>query len=205
MILASASPRRAELLAEEGFDLDICPADIDETRQEGEAPIAYVERLAREKAHASWSARPQLAAGQALVAADTIVWLSDGTTLGKPEDTDDARHMLRLLSGATHHVTTGVCLMIDLGPTSGCLTETCFSETADVTFYDLSDEQIEWYLSTGEPFDKAGAYGIQGRGRRLVHGISGDFFTVVGLPVARLMRTYEDMNRRLAHPSSYWF
>ena len=88
---------------------------------------------------------------------------------------------------------------------SGCVAETSFTETTEVEFYPLPDETIEWYLGTGEPFDKAGAYGIQGRGRRLVKGITGDFYNVVGLPVAKLMRTYDEMQKKLADPRSYWF
>ncbi len=205
MILASASPRRAELLKDEGFQLDICPANIDETRLADETPVEYVERLAREKARQAHEANRDLAAGATLIAADTIVWLPDGRTLGKPADAEDARHMLRELSGRKHHVTTGVCILVDGSPMSGCVAETSFTETTEVEFYPLPDETIEWYLGTGEPFDKAGAYGIQGRGRRLVKGITGDFYNVVGLPVAKLMRTYDKMQKKLADPRSYWF
>ena len=205
MILASASPRRAELLSEEGFQLDIRPANIDESRHREEGPVEYVERLAREKAKWTYEADRAFAAGRTLVAADTIVWLPDGRTLGKPTDADDARHMLRELSGTKHHVTTGVCILIDGSPMAGCVAETSFTETTDVEFYTLTDADIEWYLSTGEPFDKAGAYGIQGRGRRLVKGIDGDFYNVVGLPVARVMRKLAEMKTSLASPSSYWF
>lgn len=205
MILASASPRRAELLADEGFQLDIRPADIDETRLLGEKPVDYVERLAIEKARWAHEADRAFAAGRVLVAADTIVWLPDGRTLGKPADADDARRMLRELSGKRHHVSTGVCILVDGNPMAGCVAEASFVDTTDVEFYELTEADIAWYLGTGEPFDKAGAYGIQGRGRRLVKGIDGDFYNVMGLPIARVVRKLDQMRAGLADPKSYWF
>jgi septum formation protein len=205
MILASASPRRADLLREEGFQLDIRPAGIDERRLVDEIPTDYVERLAIQKAQTTHKSSQDNVSEPLLVAADTIVWTDDGLTLGKPADADDARNMLRRLSGTTHHVSTGVCLLVCGNPLPSCVAQSSFCETTDVSFFELSDELIEWYISTGEPFDKAGSYGIQGRGRRLVKGIRGDFYNVVGLPIARLMKHLDEVQRSLADSSHYWF
>lgn len=188
MILASASPRRAELLERAGIYLHIRPADIDETRLEGESPTELVERLAREKAHAAFGNHDDYVRDMSLLAADTIVWTDDGEVLGKPADPGDACRMLRDLSGRTHHVSTGVCIMLDPWPEEAEPVETSFVETTDVTFYDLTDEEIAAYVATTEPLDKAGAYGIQGTGRLLVRKIDGDYYNVVGLPVARVIR-----------------
>lgn len=184
MILASASPRRQELLGELGFDLDICPADIDETRLADEHPKALVQRLACEKAHHVYDLQGVGSDGF-LLAADTIVWMGD-EALGKPADARDAHAMLHELSGRTHHVSTGVCVLYQ---TEGSvLREASFVDTTDVTFHELTDAQIEAYVSSGECFDKAGAYAIQGIGRLLVKGISGDYGNVVGLPTCRVVR-----------------
>lgn len=180
MILASQSPRRLELLREIGLDPQVRPAHIDETPQAGENPEDLVLRLSREKAAACGRELGDSLAHGVVLAADTTVWL-DGRSLGKPEDDAQAREMLALLSGRTHHVSTGVCLRLD-----GF--ERCFVETSDVTFFPLTAAQIDAYVQSGEPRDKAGAYGIQGLGRLLVEGIRGDFFNVVGLPVARTVR-----------------
>lgn len=188
MILASASPRRAQLLEGVGIYLHIRPADIDETRLPGESPVELVERLAREKAHAAFGDHEDYVRDASLLGADTIVWTDDGEVLGKPRDPADACRMLRDLSGRTHHVSTGVCIMIDPWPEEGEPRETSFVETTDVTFYDLTDEEIAAYVATMEPLDKAGAYGIQGTGRLLVRRIEGDYHNVVGLPVARVVR-----------------
>lgn len=205
MILASASPRRSQLLQAEGFDLEIYPANIDETRLPGEAPLAYVRRLSLAKAWTVHEQNPKGAQGQTLIAADTIVWTEEGDVLGKPEDRVDARRMLKLLSGRTHFVSTGVAILIDGSPMAGCISELSFDETTSVRFFDLSDAEINWYLETGEPFDKAGSYGIQGRGRRLVQSISGDFYNVVGLPVARLLRELARMHQSIDDIPHYWF
>lgn len=182
MILASQSPRRIELMREAGYDIQIVPADIDETPRAGESPFELVERLACAKA-AAIAALP-LAASQVVVAADTIVAI-DNKKLGKPHDTDEACAMLRGLSGRTHQVATGVCII------SGS-TRRSFVEVTDVTFYELSDAEIEAYVASGEPMDKAGAYGIQGvGGRMLVRAINGDFYNVVGLPIARVKRALD--------------
>lgn len=188
MILASASPRRAQLLEGAGIYLHIRPADIDETRLPGESPVELVERLACTKAHAAFANHDDYVRDTSLLGADTIVWTDDGEVLGKPKDPGEACRMLRDLSGRTHHVSTGVCLMIDPWPAEGEPLETSFVETTDVTFYDLTDEQIAAYVATREPMDKAGAYGIQGTGRLLVRRIAGDYYNVVGLPVARVIR-----------------
>lgn len=189
MILASQSPRRIELMSEAGYDCRIIPAGIDETPFANEAPLTLVERLARAKAAA---VAPQAAPGEIVVAADTIV-THDSEILGKPRDEADACRMLRGLSGRTHQVATGVCI-IKTGDTtaSHAAQSESFVSVTDVTFYELTDTQIESYVETGEPLDKAGAYGIQGvGGRMLVRKIDGDFYNVVGLPIAALARRIE--------------
>lgn len=187
MILASQSPRRRELMREAGFDCRILPTDIDETPYDNEAPLALVERLARAKAAAvgKHDAEPN----EIVVAADTIVTF-DGKKLGKPVDKANARAMLRALSGRTHQVATGVCIVRAGDPTvPRAAQSTSFVEVTDVHFYPLTDREIETYVDSGEPMDKAGAYGIQGiGGRMLVRGINGDFYNVVGLPIARVVR-----------------
>lgn len=190
MYLASQSPRRRQLLEAAGFSLTIVPADIDETRQEGETPTHLVERLARQKAEATRGSLAGRATEDVLLAADTIVWTEDGDVLGKPVDEKAACAMLQELSGRTHHVSTVVCLM-HLDPTAKALATRSFVETTRVSFFDLTDEEIRAYVASGEPMDKAGAYGIQGRGRLLVSGIEGDWANVVGLPVARVVRELE--------------
>ena len=186
MILASQSPRRRELLSEAGFDLEIRPADIDEARLDGESPVELVARLASQKAEAARSALDHAPADGLLVAADTIVWMGS-EALGKPADELDAARMLRELSGRTHHVSTGVCAM-RLASDASALSAVTFVETTAVTFWELTEAEILAYVATGEPMDKAGAYGIQGAGRVLVSGIEGDYANVVGLPVSRLLR-----------------
>ena len=176
LILASASPRRRELLTQAGFNFRVHPAHIPEDLLAGEDPIAYVTRLAREKARAVYD---QLAAAEpriAVMGADTTVTL-DNHILGKPEDASDAARMLRLLSGRTHRVITGVSLVSAVG------VETAAEVTA-VQFLTLSDAEIETYVATGEPMDKAGAYAIQGRAARWIPRIEGCYFNVVGLPIA---------------------
>ena len=184
MILASGSPRRSELLGRLGFELTIIPADIDESRKDGEHPTDLVHRLACEKAHHVYDLCGVGEDGF-LLAADTIVWMND-EALGKPEDDDDARDMLRELSGRVHHVSTGVCILKrdDNQP----LLEESFVETTDVHFYELTQSQIESYVQGGEYEGKAGAYAIQGTGRLLVQRIEGDYDNVVGLPVSRVAR-----------------
>lgn len=189
MILASQSPRRIELMREAGFNVRVLPADIDEAPLPHEDPFALVDRLACTKA--ATVLRAHAVPSEVVLAADTIVTI-DGIVLGKPADADDARAMLRRLSGRTHTVATGVCIaqadareprrMSDEPPIS-------FVAKTAVTFYELSDAEIDAYVASGEPMDKAGAYGIQGAGgRMLVRGIEGDFYNVVGLPIAEVVR-----------------
>ncbi len=169
IILASASPRRAELLSAAGFDFAVRVADIDETILPGETPRAYVLRLSLEKA------RAVARSGEIVLGADTTVVIGNEIA-GKPVDADDARRMLRLLGGAWHEVLTAVSLVKD-GQTLSNIAAT------RVKFAHLSEAEIDWYLKTGEPFDKAGAYGIQGYASRFVEGIEGNYSNVVGLPV----------------------
>ncbi len=181
MILASQSPRRIALMREAGFDVRVIPADIDERSEPGETPVELVERLARLKA-AAVAAR-DAAPGETVLAADTVVAL-DGSILGKPADGRDAVRMLSRLSGRTHEVATGVA--IARGGADGAES---FVSVTRVTFYPLEEDEIRAYVESGEPLDKAGAYGIQGAGgRMLVRGIEGDFYTVVGLPIAEVAR-----------------
>lgn len=195
LILASASPRRAELLRNAGIPFVVKPAEIDESRRPGEAPTAYAERLATEKARAVFAKNPQAL----VLGADTIVTV-DEEVLGKPRDAEDAARMLRLLSGRQHLVTTAVCLM---GPkqvssfeapvsrkkpeTRNPKPETFFEdirhETTQVFFRPITEQDIGWYVATREPMDKAGAYGIQGGASRWIERIVGCYFNVVGLPV----------------------
>lgn len=199
MILASQSPRRRQLLAELGYELTILPADIDESPLPQESPVELVGRLAREKAEASRAraaAEKVADADGLIVAADTIVW-HEGVVLGKPADAEDARRMLTDLSGKTHHVSTGCCVMTFDGERGALKTRT-FVETCDVEFWPLNAAQVDAYVATGEPMDKAGAYGIQGLGRVLVKGIRGDYYSVVGLPVSRLYRQIQDLQAAAA-------
>ena len=176
LILASASPRRQELLRSAGIPFTVRPADIDERPGAGEAAQECVERLAREKALAIFRGHPQ----RWVLGADTIV-VVDEMILGKPRDAGDAARMLRQLSGRTHAVITGVCV---LGPVAS--QTQAVSETTLVTMCEISDEEIHDYIATGEPMDKAGAYGIQGIASRWIPRIEGDYSNVVGLPVARV-------------------
>lgn len=195
MILASQSPRRRDLLAAAGFELSVAPARIDEARRDGEAPVELVSRLAREKARACRSRLGEAPADGLLVAADTVVWTDEATVLGKPADAADARRMLRALSGRTHHVSTGVSALL-LSPAAEQLDARSFVETTDVTFWPLEEAVIDAYVATGEPFDKAGSYAIQGAGRLLVQKVRGDYATVVGLPIARLVRELAGLTGR---------
>lgn len=177
VILASASPRRRELMALITENFRVMPADCDETVKDGLSARETVEYLSLIKGNAL---KGKVAAEDIIISADTVVAV-DGEILGKPCDKEDARRMIMLLSGRTHSVYTGVTL------TQGEKQHT-FSEKTDVEFFKLSDEEIEDYISTAEPYDKAGAYGIQGKAALLVKGINGDYYNVVGFPVARLRR-----------------
>lgn len=168
VVLASASPRRADLLRAAGIPFEVIVADVDEALLSGEAPEAYVTRLARDKA----AAVATRARGRRVLAADTAVVI-DEHILGKPADAADARRMLGLLSGRTHQVMTGVCLD----------SEVRLATTA-VEFAPLSPDEIDQYVASGEPMDKAGAYAIQGLASRFVTRIDGSYSNVVGLPVA---------------------
>jgi septum formation protein len=179
LILASASPRRRELLTQAGFTFQVHPAHIPEDPNPDEDPIRYVVRLAREKAVAVFTeliGNPETAANLAVLGADTTVTL-DNHILGKPEDQADAARMLRLLSGRIHRVITGIAVV------TAERTEVA-AEVTGVTFRTLSDQEIEDYIATGEPMDKAGAYAIQGQAARWIPRIQGDYFNVVGLPLA---------------------
>ena len=176
LILASASPRRAELLRNAGIRFTIDPAHVPEQPTIGERPIDYAQRLARDKALAVFARHPD----DAILGADTVV-VMDEHLLEKPADADDAVRMLRLLSGRTHEVITGVCLVM----TGFERTE---AEITRVTFSEISDQEIAAYVRSGEPMDKAGAYGIQGTASRWAMSIEGCYFNVVGLPVSRVYR-----------------
>jgi septum formation protein len=199
LVLASASPRRRDLLLQAGYRFQVHPADIPEDPLPGEDPIVYVTRLAREKAEAvyreltrspqgslddekdglsSTAASPAGAGRPALqvLGADTTVTL-DNTILGKPADAADAARMLRLLAGRTHRVMTGLALVTAKGAQVA-------AEVTAVRFLTLSEEEIAAYIATGEPMDKAGAYGIQGRAARWIPRIEGCYFNVMGLPLA---------------------
>ena len=177
LVLASASPRRRQLLASIGLTFDVSPADVDETEFPGEPPTAYVERIAAMKARAvvSRTHGPELE-HEVVLAADTTVDV-DGEILAKPLDDDDARRMLRRLSGRTHRVHTTVFGWSVDG-------EHAVTVTTDVTFARLGEHDIEWYLSMGEHLDKAGSYGMQGAGGALVQRIDGSPSNVIGLPLA---------------------
>jgi septum formation protein len=199
LVLASASPRRQELLRNAGISFIVHPADIDEKQIPGESPIDCAQRLAREKALAVWRARPQ----DLILGADTIVVVDD-LILGKPRDAADATRMLGLLSGRVHRVITGVCLVKPVLNSQYSVPSlivaggeedadknrelTSASEMTLVTMSDISDEEIRAYVATGEPMDKAGAYAIQGMASRWIPRIEGDYSNVVGLPIALVYR-----------------
>lgn len=174
LILASKSPRRAEILRSVEWPFDAVAAGIDEARWPNEEAVAYVKRVAQEKARTVASNF-----STALVlGADTVVVI-DGEVLGQPRDDDDARRMLRLLSGNWHKVLTGVALE-RVGANARTLVD---HECTRVRFASMSDAQIDWYVQTGEPHDKAGAYAIQGRGALFIEEVAGDYFNIVGLPI----------------------
>lgn len=175
IVLASASPRRFELLRNAGFDPEVRPSHIPEVRKDGESGVEYVRRMAREKALAAdW--RP----GETLLSADTVVEV-EGHVLEKPQDARDAADMLRMLSDRWHQVHTGVAIRRDAG------VNVDFATTR-VSFLPLTEEEIAAYVATGEPMDKAGAYAIQGIASRYIDRIDGCYFNVVGLPVSLVAR-----------------
>ena len=178
IVLASASPRRRELLAGLGLRFTVRPADVDETPRDGEEPGAYVLRLAQEKA--AVVARD----GEIVLAADTTV-VVDGEILGKPVDEEDARRMLRRLSGREHEVLTGLALCEAGGRDASAV------ERSRVRMAALSEHEIAWYAATGEPLDKAGAYAIQGLGSLFVEAVAGNYSNVVGLPIPAVYRLFD--------------
>ena len=176
LILASQSLRRAEILTTVGWEFEAIAANIDETRYPAEDALSYVTRLAQTKAE---TVAKQLTAGGLVLGADTVVVI-DEEILGQPRDDDDARRMLSLLSGKWHQVVTGIAL-VRKGDLSQIIVD---HQTTRVLFTELSRQQIDWYISTGEPQGKAGAYAIQGKGAQLIKEIEGDYFNVVGLPIS---------------------
>lgn len=181
LILASASPRRKELMTLAGWDYEVIPADVDESLPPDTPAEQAALILAKRKGAAVQAQYPQ----QVIVSADTVV-LAQGEILGKPKDEADARRMLRSLSGKTHEVDTGVAVFF---PGKEPVT---FTERTQVVFYPLSEREIDQYIATNEPNDKAGAYGIQGKGCVLVQEIHGDYYNVMGLPIARLTRILKE-------------
>ena len=176
LVLASASPRRAELLKAAGIEFDVMPADVDETMDVEDTPEGYVRRVAQLKAEAVLPG----AGERPVLGADTIVIVGHAV-LGKPSDTADAGRMLRLLAGREHSVMTGVCL---INPAAESGRVQMSTTRTSVEFAGLTDEEISWYVASGEPMDKAGAYAIQGLASRFVTRIEGSYSNVVGLPVA---------------------
>ena len=183
-VLASASPRRRELLDLIGIQHTVDPADIDESMHAGELPPAHVERLAREKASKVAARHPDAL----VIAADTVVVL-EGRVMGKPRTEDEACSMLSDLSGATHTVLTGMACMFN-----GKLESSV--DDVSVTFRSLSRDEIRDYIATGEPMDKAGSYGIQGYGATIVRRIDGDYFAVMGLSLVRLVELMQKLRVR---------
>ena len=199
LILASASPRRRELLTQAGYSFSVEAADVDESERGGEEPGAYVLRLAEEKARAVFARHTESLGGPSfpvsservgsgeppliVLGADTTV-VCDGEILAKPADAADAKRMLRRLSGRTHEVLTGVAVATRAGVVSAV-------ETTEVVFSEIPEAELNFYCATHEPLDKAGAYGIQGYAARWIPRIDGDYFNVMGLPIARVVRLIE--------------
>ena len=178
LVLASRSPRRAEILTAVGWPFEMVASNIDETRFKSESAVTYVTRLAQAKAEAV----ARIATSGLVVGADTVVVVED-QILGQPSDDDDARRMLKLLSGRWHEVLTGVAL-IHAGKNSLVVEH----EKTRVRFTEMSDPEIDWYVGTGEPMDKAGAYAVQGRAALFIEEIQGDYFNIVGLPMRLLYK-----------------
>jgi len=193
LVLASASPRRKELLTQAGYKFQAVTSSVPEERRENEDPTTFVTRLAQEKAQFVFDQLHCYPPEDKLLVlgADTIVVTSD-EILGKPRDAEDAARMLRLLSGRDHLVITGVCLI------SEASTEIA-AETTSVTMRKLSDDEIAEYIATGEPMDKAGAYAIQGHAARWIPRIEGCYFNVVGLPLALVARMIERHEQHQEH------
>lgn len=181
VILASGSPRRRDLLTQAGIDFIVCPGQYEEVFTD-EDPAQVVMKLAKGKAMEIAEQKLASEDDRIVLGADTVV-VFDGHILGKPKDEADARKMLSMLSGKTHQVYTGVCFVTR---EKGQLTAHKMYEKTDVHMYEITEEQINWYIDTKEPLDKAGSYGIQGLGGVLVSGIAGDYNNVVGLPLAKV-------------------
>jgi septum formation protein len=190
LILASASPRRSELLRNAGIPFEVDPANLDEEPLPGETPLKYAQRLARDKARSVLARHPD----DLVLGADTVV-VADEHLLEKPANVEDAARMLRLLSGREHEVITGVCLLSSSG-------ERVEAEVTKVYFVGMSESEIADYVASGEPMDKAGAYGIQGMASRWVERIEGCYFNVVGLPVARVYRMLREGDGKISSMSS---
>lgn len=198
LILASQSPRRAQLLSMLGLHFEVLPADIDESYRPGEWPSAHARRLAEEKALRVAATRPEAV----VVGSDTVVVLDD-EVLGKPRDHDEALRMLMRLQGREHRVETGIAVVGPTPPGSAAPGAPAWRpelrsgvEGVDVRFRAFGDDTARQYIATGEPLDKAGAYGIQGHGATLVERIDGDFFAVMGLPIVRMMALLEEIGWR---------
>lgn len=183
ILLASASPRRRELMELLPYPFTVCAMPTQEIIDAALSPEQNVMQLARQKAAAVAKAHPQ----HIVIGCDTIV-VAGGAILGKPTDAADARRMLQALSGREHHVYTGVCVAHAQG-------QSLFFEATRVKMKPLTEQELSWYLATDEPFDKAGAYGIQGRAALFIEGIEGDYYNVVGLPVCRLYAELERIAR----------
>jgi septum formation protein len=187
LILASSSPQRAAVLRNAGFVFEVVPAHVDESPREGETAGDLVRRLAETKARVVAAGLPQASHPAIVVGTDTVIFV-EGLILGKPVDAQNAREMLRRLSGRTHEVITGLAVLS--WPKEERRVE---QESTRVTFATLRENEIEDYIASGEPLDKAGAYGIQGLGGRFVERVEGCYFNVVGLPLARLYRIVREM------------
>jgi septum formation protein len=187
LVLASASPRRKEILENLGFEFEVLPSDVDESEVPWADPVKTAKLLAEIKGVDAQRSRPR----KKIVAADTIVLL-DGRVMGKPSDRDDARMMLERLSGNMHEVVTGIAL---IAPPNIRMIE---AESTRVFFRELTGREIARYISTTEPFDKAGAYAIQGFASAFIDRIEGDYFNVVGLPVAKLFGMFRKLEAMLA-------
>jgi septum formation protein len=182
LILASASPRRAELLEAAGYSFDVAPSDVDETVQPGEEPKAYALRVARDKARGAMAHCRK--SGSIVLAADTVV-VAGGEILAKPAGPEDARRMLKTLSGVVHEVHTGLVVMAGAREFSDVV-------TSRVQVLPLNDAEIDWYIASGEWDGKAGGYGIQGRAARYIDWLDGSWSNVVGLPVAAVYRLLKE-------------
>lgn len=191
LILASASPRRRELLAQAGYRFEVQASAVTEQRQPGEDAIRFATRLAREKAEEVFARRQSSAEVVMVLGADTVV-VCDGEIMGKPQDAGEAARMLHLLAGRTHYVVTGVAVV--WGPGAAEVA----AELTLVTMRTLSSQEVQDYVASGEPMDKAGAYAIQGYAGRWIPRISGCYFNVVGLPLALVTSLLEGAGQRLA-------